>query len=83
MLVVWDPQVELPALEGQQGPPFYAPVETEPGLTALGFWDDSLSDVDVRVRHFECLAGQATFNPQSHPGVGCPAPSHCVGWDRT
>jgi len=65
-------QVELPALEGQQGPPFYAPVETEPGLTALGFWDDSLSDVDVRVRHFECLAGQATFNPQSHPGSPAP-----------
>lgn len=67
------PQMELPSLVDQQGPPFYAPIDSEPGLTQLGFWDESGSKFQVD-RNFECLAGQATFNPARHPGVRLFAP---------
>eukprot|EP00951_Prasinocladus_malaysianus_P021123 scaffold174276_cov22-Prasinocladus_malaysianus.AAC.1 len=66
-----DAQIRLPALTDQQGPPFYAPAEDELGLTAVGFWDDVIES-DDEDRHFECLAGQAVYNPNSHNGVRRP-----------
>jgi len=64
--------VVLPALEKQQGPPFYAPVEQELGITKIGLFDDSPADSGEEDRHFECLAAQATFNPEQYNGSPAP-----------
>jgi hypothetical protein len=65
----------MPELVDRQGPPFYAPEESEPGVTDIGIWDtlDELLSVSVTDRHFDCMAGQAIYNPLTHPEARNPS----------